>query len=292
MSTLGSKTGILLVSHVIWIILIISTRAEAKFGCPVKGPDNVALFRGHVDLVPPLLPPAGQVNFGLFFTGSKWNWVMHQQDLDGDLVADDIFVKAIHKNAPHGESRNTTTGVNLIDVFGPGPLPTEFTVSQHGVHTDFLQTRFDVIGGVTRMTVRFDHTDAIPPPPLDGPGGVNGDCNGNGEPDDADIANETSQDCNSNAVPDECESDCDEDGIPDACEIEAGTALDCNNNNSDDVCDVSGEFSSDLDGNGVPDECQPVPSASAWGMVIMMILVLTAGTLILSCRPRRGKQLT
>jgi len=56
------------------------------------------------------------------------------------------------------------------------------------------------------------------------------DCNGNGIPDDQDIADGTSQDCNGN-------------GIPDICDIEAGTSQDSNE-------------------NGVPDECDMAPVAS------------------------------
>ena len=44
------------------------------------------------------------------------------------------------------------------------------------------------------------------------------DCNNNGTADDVDIANGTSQVCNSNGIPDECDLDSDGDGIPDDCE--------------------------------------------------------------------------
>jgi murein tripeptide amidase MpaA len=56
------------------------------------------------------------------------------------------------------------------------------------------------------------------------PGDYNADCNGNGVPDECDIADGTSADCNGNGVPDECD-------------IAAGTSL-------------------DVDGNGIPDECE------------------------------------
>ena len=45
------------------------------------------------------------------------------------------------------------------------------------------------------------------------------DCNGNGIPDDEDIAEGTSQDINLNGVPDECE-DCNENGLPDECDLD------------------------------------------------------------------------
>jgi hypothetical protein len=63
------------------------------------------------------------------------------------------------------------------------------------------------------------------------------DCNGNGIPDDIDIATGTSQDIDGNGVPDECDPDCNGNGIPDSYDISQGT-------------------SSDLDSDGIPDECQ------------------------------------
>ncbi len=97
------------------------------------------------------------------------------------------------------------------------------------------------------------------------------DCNGNGVPDDQDIAGGTSQDCNDNGIPDECEpdcndngqadecdifegisEDCDENGVPDECEF-----VDCNGNGVLDVCDVAAGTSQDCNENGTPDECEP-----------------------------------
>jgi hypothetical protein len=53
------------------------------------------------------------------------------------------------------------------------------------------------------------------------------DCNGNGIPDDEDIAHGTSQDCNEN-------------GIPDECDIASGTSADVNENGVPDECESSG----------------------------------------------------
>ncbi|MGB2986797.1 MAG: thrombospondin type 3 repeat-containing protein [Phycisphaerae bacterium] len=44
------------------------------------------------------------------------------------------------------------------------------------------------------------------------------DCNGNGVPDDEDIASGTSEDCDSDGTPDECETDSDGDGTIDECD--------------------------------------------------------------------------
>ncbi|MFH1419805.1 MAG: hypothetical protein ABII12_16145, partial [Planctomycetota bacterium] len=74
------------------------------------------------------------------------------------------------------------------------------------------------------------------------------DCNGNGIPDDKDIADETSADVNSNGVPDECEPDCNDNDVPDAWDISRGTSDDCNENGWPDECEP------DCNENGVPDD--------------------------------------
>ncbi len=90
---------------------------------------------------------------------------------------------------------------------------------------------------------------------------INIDCNGNGIPDEAEIANGSSGDCNGNQTLDECEiasclvndpacADCDSNGIPDGCEA------DCNLNTIVDVCDILSGGSRDANANGIPDECE------------------------------------
>jgi hypothetical protein len=81
------------------------------------------------------------------------------------------------------------------------------------------------------------------------------DCNGNGIPDDVDIANGTSNDKNGNGIPDECE-DCNGNGVLDSVDITTGTSEDCNDNGTPDECDIADGTSQDADGNGVPDECE------------------------------------
>ena len=71
------------------------------------------------------------------------------------------------------------------------------------------------------------------------------DCNGNGVPDDEDIAQGTSQDCNDNDIPDECEDDCNDNGLADECDIAEGT-------------------SQDINGNGIPDECEARMNRYIW----------------------------
>ncbi len=98
------------------------------------------------------------------------------------------------------------------------------------------------------------------------------DCNGNGVDDATDIADETSGDCNNNAVPDDCEPDvdCNLNGTQDICDIAAGIGEDCNGNlaldqcepdedcninGTQDICDIASGFSRDCNGNGTPDSC-------------------------------------
>jgi len=85
------------------------------------------------------------------------------------------------------------------------------------------------------------------------------DCNGNGVPDDQDIAEGTSEDCQPNGIPDECETDCQPNGVPDDCDIRDGTSEDCNDNAVPDECDIAQGTSQDLNGNDIPDECEIVP---------------------------------
>ncbi len=84
------------------------------------------------------------------------------------------------------------------------------------------------------------------------------DCNGNGIPDQIDIANGTSTDCDLNGVPDECDPliDCNGNGIQDACDLLHGTSPDCNTNRVPDECDIAGGVSQDCNGNGIPDDCE------------------------------------
>jgi len=64
--------------------------------------------------------------------------------------------------------------------------------------------------------LRISYKTPEPPP----------DCNGNGVPDDQDIADGTSLDCNANFIPDECD-------------IAAGRSGDCNHNHIPDDCDTA-----------------------------------------------------
>ena len=76
------------------------------------------------------------------------------------------------------------------------------------------------------------------------------DCNGNGTLDDADIAAGESLDLNANGIPDECEPDCNGNGIPDDLEIADGTVPDLYGNGIPDGCER------DDDGDGLADYSQ------------------------------------
>ncbi len=98
------------------------------------------------------------------------------------------------------------------------------------------------------------------------------DCQGNGTPDDCDIAAGTSEDCNGDTIPDECEidenstapggpffcnpaidtcdPDCNDNGTPDDCEV------DCNCSLVPDECEIAANPSDDGNSDGVLDVCQ------------------------------------
>lgn len=100
------------------------------------------------------------------------------------------------------------------------------------------------------------------------------DCDGDGLPDDYEIAAGFESDCNSNGTPDSCEfppggtPDCDRNGIFDVCDIAGGAAdcnlngvldsceADCDSDGTPDACEIAGG-ASDCNANGIPDTCEP-----------------------------------
>ncbi len=97
-------------------------------------------------------------------------------------------------------------------------------------------------------------------------GGTATDCNGNGIPDNCDVADcdpndPLCADCDGNGLPDSCEPDCDGDGTIDACAIsdcDPNDLLcrDCNGNGIPDGCDLAGGLEVDCNANGIPDSCE------------------------------------
>jgi len=76
------------------------------------------------------------------------------------------------------------------------------------------------------------------------------DCNGNGFPDDEDVATGRSSDCDNDLIPDECARDCNDNGAPDTCDVLVGAA-DCDDNMVPDECQP------DFDGDTLIDACDP-----------------------------------
>ena len=99
------------------------------------------------------------------------------------------------------------------------------------------------------------------------------DCNGNGRPDDEDIAGGVSQDCNGSMIPDECEidatTDCDGNAILDECE----TLPDCDDDGVSDCEAIAGGVE-DCDANGIPDTCD-----EAGGTVVLSELMVDTGAI-------------
>ena len=99
------------------------------------------------------------------------------------------------------------------------------------------------------------------------------DCNGNGRPDDEDIAGGVSEDCNGSMIPDECEidttTDCDGNSILDECE----TLPDCDDDGVPD-CEAIAGGAEDCDANGIPDSCD-----ESGGTVVLSELMVDTGAL-------------
>ena len=96
-------------------------------------------------------------------------------------------------------------------------------------------------------------------PDLDGDGRPDecGDCNANGVLDGFEIADGMLTDCDGDGIPDECQStsnDCDGDGAPDSCQLAAGG--DCNGNGILDACDIASGYANDTNKNLIPDTCE------------------------------------
>ncbi len=87
------------------------------------------------------------------------------------------------------------------------------------------------------------------------------DCNDNGVPDQQDIDDLTSLDCNLDSIPDECQVDCNDNSIPDDCDIATGTSPDDDGNGIPDECDQQADF----DGDGVVGIIDFLFLLSVWG---------------------------
>ena len=95
------------------------------------------------------------------------------------------------------------------------------------------------------------------------------DCNGNGWLDTCEIA--AGYDCNANGIVDECDiadgtsQDCNANGVPDVCDL-ADPVLNCNDNDWVDACEIADGLADDCNGNGVPDECDAITDCNDNGI--------------------------
>lgn len=76
------------------------------------------------------------------------------------------------------------------------------------------------------------------------------------------------------------DGDCNENGVDDATDIADGTSADCNDNAVPDECEIALGQSPDANGDGTLDECQAIPTVNEWGLTVMALLMLTAGTIV------------
>lgn len=104
-------------------------------------------------------------------------------------------------------------------------------------------------------------------------------------------------DCNGNGIPDECDLDCgtasgpcdvlgcgqsqdnNVDGIPDECGACCGPQ-DCVQTTQA-YCETSGKYRGDATTCATQENCAGIPTVSQWGLVVMTLVVLTAGTIVL-----------
>jgi len=163
-----------------------------------------------------------------------------------------------------------TSNFPLAELFSTGP---GFPLLNNCVTRSASVSAF--IGQTVRIAFTMEddlfyfnlHLDAVR---LDaGTGATGEDCNGNAVPDECDIADGTSFDCQPDGTPDECQTDCNNNLIADTCDIASGTSIDCqpdgipdecqtdcNTNGVADACDIASGTSQDCQADGVPDECQ------------------------------------
>jgi len=78
---------------------------------------------------------------------------------------------------------------------------------------------------------------------------------GNGDPTDQDFA----------LLVYNGESDCNGNGVPDEQDVAGGTSADCNQNGVPDECDIASGTGLDLNGNAVPDVCEPAGTPGCFG---------------------------
>lgn len=193
---------------------------------------------------------------------------------------------------PRSASNGSLT-IPDLPLIGPFPI---LPVCCEG---ESYSTTLWAVGGTPPYS--WDVVEDVLPPGLildSATGEIRGECSTEGEylfrarvtDDGAEVSHRwfTISTCNTSdidGVPYQCEIDTDDDGVPDECDSCPGF-----------------DDSADADGDDVPDGCDPcpdnpdpacgpapIPAVTEWGMVTMVLLVLTAGTLVLlRRRPARA----
>ncbi len=147
-----------------------------------------------------------------------------------------------------------TPGVWTVEIFGfavpQGPQTFSLCVSP-GFTDDCNDNGINDLDDIADGTSEDCNTNLVPDECE-----PNDDCNSNGVADICDLATGSSQDINGNSIPDECDPDCNSNGLPDDYDISQGSSADCNNNGFPDECDIAGGTSTDCNTNGIADECE------------------------------------
>jgi hypothetical protein len=169
-----------------------------------------------------------------------WNDTRHDDNVVGPNLSE------LHYTSSHDGGRTWAANVALSAPFNPFlgyPNPSKLGAYYHMVSANSganLAWAATFNGGQDVYYMRI---------------GAN-DCNGNGVPDDEEIARQPRRDCNANGIPDTCDvaagllNDRDGDGVFDEC-------ADCNKNRRVDALDIFEGSSPDCDRNGIPDESDP-----------------------------------
>ncbi len=243
------------------------------YDVPASPPRNVDVYWGYVSTRsgPLTNDTVNTLAFSNVFNSGDLHFFLNA--LDGQVANDNFFIDGVNVGGvlpQTGAANDAWQGFlwggasatnNLYDRADGDIAP--FVLAPAASVTFETDGFGDCIGhSLAAVSFRIDCNGNGIPDDEDIANGTSQDCNGNGVPDECDIANGTSQDCNGNSVPDECDIangtslDCNGNGVPDECDIANGTSPDCNGNGVPDECDIASDTSADLDGNGIPDECE------------------------------------
>ncbi len=133
-------------------------------------------------------------------------WYGGDADIDGGIGTDNDILAAWSADNGQTWTDPAPLNTNAADDTGCDEFPLAATDGRGNWVAAWYSIEPDVAGGIgTDNDILFARF-ALP------------DCNANGVGDGQDLADGTSQDCDSSGVPDECETDGDGDGVIDACD--------------------------------------------------------------------------